>query len=71
MYLEGSFPPADYQGFSFRSLETSISQELRSRAGDAYERASAFVYFWGIILGGRTGSSNTRAGLLSVWSSYY
>ena len=47
MYLEGSFPPADYQGFSFRSLETSISQELRSRAGDAYERASAFVYFWG------------------------
>ena len=47
MYLEGSFPPEGYQNFSFRSLETSVSQELRSRAGDVYERASAFVYFWG------------------------
>ena len=48
LYEEGVFPPEAYQSFSFRTLETSVSGELRSRvSSDMYERMAAFVYHWG------------------------
>lgn len=48
LFEERSFPPEGFQGFQFRLLETSVSEELRSRVGPELNgRMSAFVYYWG------------------------